>query len=158
MKKFMPIFALLTIVILGSLIYKFGATKPQNIIEKTATSDFYQNDKNENLEQLKILDEKSKQILAANSSNSQNEQNATVSQTPNSTNLELNLKPNPENLDKNFVLIKGGSFIMGSPESENWRGDDEKEHEASVSDFYIAKYELTQGEYEKLRGENPSEN
>ena len=73
MKKFMPIFALLTIVILGSLFYKFGTTKPQNIIEKTATSDFYQNNKNENLEQLKILDEKSKQILAANSPNSQNE-------------------------------------------------------------------------------------
>ncbi|MBR4141714.1 MAG: SUMF1/EgtB/PvdO family nonheme iron enzyme [Campylobacter sp.] len=158
MKKFMPIFALLTIIILGSLFYKFGTTKPQNIIEKTATSDFYQNNKNENLEQLKILDEKSKQILATNSPNLQNEQNATVSQTPNLANLEPNLKPNPQNLDKNFVLIKGGSFIMGSPESENWRGDDELVHEVSVSDFYIAKYELTQGEYEKLRGENPSEN
>lgn len=30
-----------------------------------------------------------------------------------------------KDLSDNYILIKGGSFMMGSPESENWRGDDE---------------------------------
>ena len=55
-----------------------------------------------------------------------------------------------------FVLVKGGKFLMGSPESENWRSDDELQHEVSVSDFYIARHEVTQSEYKKLTGENPS--
>jgi len=45
---------------------------------------------------------------------------------------------------------------MGSPESENWRIDDEKLHEVSVSSFYIDPYETTQAEYERLTGSNPS--
>ena len=28
-----------------------------------------------------------------------------------------------------FVAIKGGKFLMGSPETENWRSDDEEQHE-----------------------------
>ena len=48
----------------------------------------------------------------------------------------------------NYILIKGGSFTMGSPESENWRGDDETQHEVTVTDFYISPYEITQAEYQ----------
>ena len=54
------------------------------------------------------------------------------------------------------VLITGGTFLMGSPETENWRGDDEKQHEVMVSSFYIEAYETTQEEYSDLMGENPS--
>ncbi len=46
--------------------------------------------------------------------------------------------------------------MMGSPESENWRGDDESQHEVTVSDFYISPYEITQAEYQQVIGENPS--
>jgi formylglycine-generating enzyme required for sulfatase activity/flavodoxin len=56
----------------------------------------------------------------------------------------------------NFVLIKGGSFLMGSPESEAWRGADEKQHRVTVNDFYLARYELTQTEYQEITGQNPS--
>lgn len=35
-----------------------------------------------------------------------------------------------------FVHIKGGTFTMGSPESEGWRGSDETQHSVTVSDFY----------------------
>lgn len=55
-----------------------------------------------------------------------------------------------------FVLIKGGSFQMGSPASEDWRSDDEMQHRVTVSDFYMSKYELTQKQYASVTGENPS--
>ena len=55
-----------------------------------------------------------------------------------------------------FVLIKGGTFQMGSPDSEAWRSADETQHSVTVSDFYMSKYELTQKEYEEIIGSNPS--
>lgn len=57
---------------------------------------------------------------------------------------------------ENFVLIKGGSFQMGSPDTEAWRSDDETQHAITVSDFYMSVYELTQKEYREITGENPS--
>ena len=59
-------------------------------------------------------------------------------------------------LSDNYVLIKGGSFMMGSPETENWRGDDETQHEVTVTDFYISPYEITQAEYQRVMNANPS--
>ncbi len=58
--------------------------------------------------------------------------------------------------DDDLILIKGGKFTMGSPESENWRSEDEVQHEVTVSDFYISQYEVTQEEYENIMNENPS--
>lgn len=55
-----------------------------------------------------------------------------------------------------FVLIKGGKFQMGSPETEAWRSEDETQHTVTVGDFYMSKYELTQKEYEEITGNNPS--
>lgn len=70
---------------------------------------------------------------------------------------EQNVTENPEKkVPENFVLIKGGSFQMGSPESEAWRSADETQHFVTVSDFYMSKYELTQKEYEEITGNNPS--
>ncbi len=59
-------------------------------------------------------------------------------------------------VDDGFVLIKGGSFLMGSPDTENWRIDDETQHEVTVSSFFMDPYETTQSEYFRLMGENPS--
>lgn len=49
-----------------------------------------------------------------------------------------------------MVLINGGKFIMGSPADEDLWGwnDDEKQHLVPVSDFYIAKYEVTFEEWD----------
>ncbi len=55
-----------------------------------------------------------------------------------------------------FILMQGGSFLMGSPDTENWRIDDETQHEVSVSSFFMDPYETTQREYHRLTGENPS--
>ena len=63
--------------------------------------------------------------------------------------------PVPE-APQGFVRITGGSFSMGSPESEAWRSEDEARHTVHVSDFYISQYELTQKEYNAVMGSNPS--
>ena len=56
----------------------------------------------------------------------------------------------------NFVLIKGGSFTMGSPESEDWRSNDETQHRVTLASFYMAKFEVTQKEWREITGKNPS--
>lgn len=56
----------------------------------------------------------------------------------------------------NFVLIKGGSFTMGSPESEDWRSNDETQHRVTIASFYMAKFEVTQKQWLEITGKNPS--
>jgi formylglycine-generating enzyme required for sulfatase activity len=55
-----------------------------------------------------------------------------------------------------FVLIPGGSFMMGSPENEPERDDDETRHQVMLSPFYIGKYEVTQKEFWEVLRINPS--
>lgn len=58
---------------------------------------------------------------------------------------------------ESFVLVKAGSFTMGSPSSEANRESDERQHTVRISnDFYISKYEVTQDEYQSIMGTNPS--
>lgn len=58
-------------------------------------------------------------------------------------------------MEDGFILITGGTFQMGSPDTENWRSDDETQHTVTVSDFYMAPYEVTQAEYEAAVGIHP---
>lgn len=53
-----------------------------------------------------------------------------------------------------FVYVKGGCYMMGDNFKDG--GIFEKLHEVCVSDFYIGKYEVTQGEWESVMGFNPS--
>lgn len=55
-----------------------------------------------------------------------------------------------------FIKIQGGTFQMGSPETEDWRSDDETAHPVTVSDFYMGIYEVTQKEYQEITKKNPS--
>ena len=84
---------------------------------------------------------------------------STVSDTDTKQPEETNMKDQktPDSINDGFVLINGGTFLMGSPDTENWRIDDETQHEVSVFAFYIDPYETTQAEYERLMKENPSE-
>lgn len=84
---------------------------------------------------------------------SQPENSDTGSDLPSTSN---SLEATDMQVPENFVLIKGGSFQMGSPDSEAWRSADETQHLVTVSDFYMSKYELTQKEYEEITGNNPS--
>ena len=56
-----------------------------------------------------------------------------------------------------MALIEGGTFTMGSPESEPEREADEVQHQATVGGFYISTTEVSQAEYSALMGENPSD-
>ncbi|MDM3846897.1 MAG: bifunctional serine/threonine-protein kinase/formylglycine-generating enzyme family protein [Aphanizomenon gracile PMC638.10] len=56
-----------------------------------------------------------------------------------------------------MVKIPGGTFIMGSPESEAGRGSNEGlQHQVTVPSFFMGKYELTQAQYQAIMGSNPS--
>ncbi len=56
-----------------------------------------------------------------------------------------------------LVLIPKGEFTMGSPETEQYREDDELEHQVTLSgEFYLGVTEVTQSQYEKVMGGNPS--
>lgn len=55
-----------------------------------------------------------------------------------------------------YLLINGSTFTMGSPEEERWRENDETQHQVTVGNYYIAKYEVAQADYEALMGSNPS--
>ncbi len=56
-----------------------------------------------------------------------------------------------------LVLIPKGKFTMGSPASEEYRRDDETQHEVTISmDYYLGVYEVTQAQYEKVMGAKPS--
>jgi formylglycine-generating enzyme required for sulfatase activity len=56
-----------------------------------------------------------------------------------------------------FVQIPNGTFLMGSPLDEKWRGDDEYQHKVTLSrDFYLGSYAVTQSQYQKVIGKNPS--
>ena len=54
-------------------------------------------------------------------------------------------------------LIPSGSFIMGSPSTEEERDYDEVLHEVIISKpFYMGKYEVTQKQWQDVMGNNPS--
>jgi formylglycine-generating enzyme required for sulfatase activity/protocatechuate 3,4-dioxygenase beta subunit len=57
-----------------------------------------------------------------------------------------------------LVLIPKGTFMMGSPESEEGhQRNNETQHEVTISkDFYLGVHEVTQAQYEKVIGKNPS--
>ncbi|MCB0665354.1 MAG: formylglycine-generating enzyme family protein [Saprospiraceae bacterium] len=56
-----------------------------------------------------------------------------------------------------FVLIKPGKFMMGTPPGEKGQYKLDHYHEVELTQaFYIGKYEVTQGQWKQLMNENPS--
>ncbi|MBI9090306.1 MAG: formylglycine-generating enzyme family protein [Desulfobacterium sp.] len=52
-----------------------------------------------------------------------------------------------------FVSVPGGCFMMGNNSGES---DERPSHEACVYDFWIGRYEVTQGQWKAIMGSNPS--
>lgn len=60
-------------------------------------------------------------------------------------------------LGMKFRLIPPGTFQMGSPEEEEARQDDEYQHKVTLTHaFYMGVYPVTQGEWTRVMGNNPS--
>lgn len=49
-----------------------------------------------------------------------------------------------------WVTVPGGTFMMGSPETEEMRGTDEVLHPVTVSSFQMSKYEITFEQYDQF--------
>ena len=52
-----------------------------------------------------------------------------------------------------FVHVGGGCFRMGS---DSGNSNEKPAHEACISDFFIGKHEITQGQWRKIMNSNPS--
>ena len=56
-----------------------------------------------------------------------------------------------------MIWIEPGTFLMGSPETEANRFDNEDQHQVRLTrGFWLSKTEVTQGQYQALAGDNPS--
>jgi formylglycine-generating enzyme required for sulfatase activity len=61
--------------------------------------------------------------------------------------------------DSDFIRIRGGLYIIGSPRTElgyDKKGNQERIRLVKVKKFYMAKYEVTQKQYEEIMGEHDS--
>jgi len=81
------------------------------------------------------------------------------------TELALLIKPElklvkrlKNSIGMDLTLIPVGRFTRGSPDTEAMRNPDEgPQHEIEIAEpFYLGAYEVTQAEYEKVMGDNPS--
>ncbi|WP_080055655.1 formylglycine-generating enzyme family protein [Spirosoma aerolatum] len=52
-----------------------------------------------------------------------------------------------------MVYVPGGTFRMGDDEGES---DEKPAHNVTLNSFFMGKYEVTQGQWEKIMGNNPS--
>ena len=60
-------------------------------------------------------------------------------------------------IDIVLVPIPAGVFMMGSPESEAGRRDNETQHRVQITQpFYLSVHEVTQAQYVRVMGNNPS--
>ncbi len=55
-----------------------------------------------------------------------------------------------------FVLIPGGTFVMGSPSTEEDRCQDEVQHEVTLSPYFMSKTLVTQAVWHKIMNTDPS--
>ena len=70
---------------------------------------------------------------------------------------ELLIEPLAEGIELELVSIPSGEFMMGSPDNEPERDDDESpQHRVTVPAFYMGRYPVTQAQYEAVMGSNPA--
>ena len=65
--------------------------------------------------------------------------------------------PLSDTVNLELVGIQPGTFMMGSPEDELGRSNDETQHQVTLTQaFWIGKYPVTQAQYEAVIGSNPA--
>ncbi len=71
--------------------------------------------------------------------------------------MKKHMEINVGGVTQRFVWIEPGSFLMGSPEDEAGRYDDEAQHEVTLTKgFWLADTACTQELWQAVMGENPS--
>ncbi len=60
-----------------------------------------------------------------------------------------------DGVELKMVSIPGGKFMMGTPRGEG-RDSEKPQHEVTVQPFFMGKYPITQRQYQKVMGKNPS--
>ena len=56
-----------------------------------------------------------------------------------------------------MIYVAPGSFMMGSPETEEGRDDDETQHHVTLTKgYWLGETEVTQAQWESVMGDNPS--
>jgi len=66
----------------------------------------------------------------------------------------INFTDTTKGLNINMIAIEAGSFMMGSDLEE----EEQPIHLVSLDEFYIGKFEVTQAQWVKIMGYNPSKN
>ena len=64
--------------------------------------------------------------------------------------------PEASAINMEFVLVQGGCYQMGDGFGDGY-ADERPVHEVCVNDFYMGKYDVTQGQWKEIMGNNPSE-
>jgi formylglycine-generating enzyme required for sulfatase activity len=71
--------------------------------------------------------------------------------------LPRNRKTVVNSVGMKLMLVPRGKFMMGSPDTERGRTANERQHEVEISQpFYMGAFEVTQEQYRKVMGSNPS--
>ena len=80
-----------------------------------------------------------------------------TSSLPNKAVLQSIIVLLPGNAPLELVYIPSGTFMMGSPKSEYMRFDGEEQHRVTLrKEFWLGRYEVTQGQWMAVMGSNPS--
>ena len=84
--------------------------------------------------------------------------NTTASQQQSKSSSFNNYTETTNNLNIEIVAVQGGTFTMGctSEQGGDCFGNETQTHQVTLSDFYIGKYEVTQGQWKAIMGNNPS--
>jgi formylglycine-generating enzyme required for sulfatase activity len=53
-----------------------------------------------------------------------------------------------------FVYVKGGAYVMGSPQNEVGRGENEMQHSVTICDLFVCKYAVTVAEFKRFIDES----
>ena len=66
------------------------------------------------------------------------------------------IAPFTNTIGMEMLPIPGGSFMMGGAESQSGRPEELPAHRVSIKPFFMSRFEVTQAQWSKIMGRNPS--
>ena len=90
------------------------------------------------------------ELPKASNSDSKPDESQSVN-TQRKSQRHISKNPDLQSIIDNDVFIRGGSFLMGSPDGEQGRDDYEgPQHQVQIQNFYLGRYPVTRGEYARF--------